>query len=337
MTGTRKGEEVKPIAWTIPGDDNADMNGFIPTKIYKEGEFTKPLYATPSPVGVDVMREALEKIAAEQKVYRGHGDYDIIPALDADEAQAVARTALASAPQSVAAKLDHEIEQDFALIKEALRIADEDRDIDTAQAEDALERISFIVAEAGWSAPAPSPSAGGEPSSLSADSQSSLDEETIEAAARVCPEMSETFSYQAAGYADGWWACIEAYRKAIRALKSKPSPQVGRGILLGCQKLAAVQASEAEEAQCAHLVLDDMGVPRADNHGAIYSLVGRIKKAVAPAPPSVEGWKLVPVEPTEAMIEAHFAAHAKARTVFASVPEIWKAMLSAAPKLSEVK
>lgn len=39
-------------------------------------------------------REALERIAGEQKVYTGHGDYDILPALDADEAQALARSVL---------------------------------------------------------------------------------------------------------------------------------------------------------------------------------------------------------------------------------------------------
>jgi hypothetical protein len=44
------------------------------------------------------------------------------------------------------------------------------------------------------------------------------------------------------------------------------------------------------------------------------------------------GWKLVPVEPTEAMVNAHFAAHAAAETVFASVPEMWAAMLAAAPQ-----
>ena len=40
------------------------------------------------------LRTALEQIADEQKVYKGHGDYDIIPALDADEAQKIARKAL---------------------------------------------------------------------------------------------------------------------------------------------------------------------------------------------------------------------------------------------------
>lgn len=34
--------------------------------------------------------------------------------------------------------------------------------------------------------------------------------------------------------------------------------------------------------------------------------------------------------PTEAMIEAHFEAHARAATVFAEVPDIWRAMIEAA-------
>lgn len=49
---------------------------------------------------------------------------------------------------------------------------------------------------------------------------------------------------------------------------------------------------------------------------------------IALVPP---GWQLVPKEPTEAMIDAHFAAHAQAKTVFAEVPAIYRAMLSAAP------
>lgn len=40
------------------------------------------------------MIEALEKIAEEQKVYLGHGDYNIVPALTAEEAQALARYVL---------------------------------------------------------------------------------------------------------------------------------------------------------------------------------------------------------------------------------------------------
>lgn len=38
-----------PYAWVIPGDDNADMTGFIAASVVKEGEFTKPLYERPVP------------------------------------------------------------------------------------------------------------------------------------------------------------------------------------------------------------------------------------------------------------------------------------------------
>jgi len=38
---------------------------------------------------------ALVEIAREQKIYKGHGDYDIAPALTADEAMMRARRALA--------------------------------------------------------------------------------------------------------------------------------------------------------------------------------------------------------------------------------------------------
>ena len=39
-------------------------------------------------------KEALEKIAEEQKIYKGHGDYDIEPALTAQGAQDLARKVL---------------------------------------------------------------------------------------------------------------------------------------------------------------------------------------------------------------------------------------------------
>jgi hypothetical protein len=47
--------------------------------------------------------------------------------------------------------------------------------------------------------------------------------------------------------------------------------------------------------------------------------------------PVAEGMVLVPKEPTEAMIDAHFKAHAIAETVFADVRDIWHAMLAARP------
>jgi acyl-CoA reductase-like NAD-dependent aldehyde dehydrogenase len=47
----------------------------------------------------------------------------------------------------------------------------------------------------------------------------------------------------------------------------------------------------------------------------------------------IEGkeWKLVPVEATAEMEEAHYQAHADSENVFASVPEVWRAVISAAP------
>lgn len=55
--------------------------------------------------------------------------------------------------------------------------------------------------------------------------------------------------------------------------------------------------------------------------------------AAAPflTPQIPDGWKLVPVEPTEEMADAHFRAHAQAKTVFAEVPALWAAMLAASP------
>lgn len=37
---------------------------------------------------------------------------------------------------------------------------------------------------------------------------------------------------------------------------------------------------QAEEAECAGMVLDDMGVPRSNGNGKTFSLVGRIRKAI---------------------------------------------------------
>jgi hypothetical protein len=42
------------------------------------------------------------------------------------------------------------------------------------------------------------------------------------------------------------------------------------------------------------------------------------------------GMVVVPREPSEAMIEAHFEAHAQAAAFFADVPDVWRAMISAA-------
>jgi len=44
---TVAGQE-QPFAWVIPGDDNANANGFLGAMCYKHGEFTKPLYVSPA-------------------------------------------------------------------------------------------------------------------------------------------------------------------------------------------------------------------------------------------------------------------------------------------------
>lgn len=48
-------------------------------------------------------------------------------------------------------------------------------------------------------------------------------------------------------------------------------------------------------------------------------------------PTTPEGWKMVPVEPTEEMNTAYFDAHAKSEFILADAPEVWAEMLSASP------
>lgn len=36
--------EREPVAWVIPGDDNADARGFLDAMAWQEGEFSRPLY-----------------------------------------------------------------------------------------------------------------------------------------------------------------------------------------------------------------------------------------------------------------------------------------------------
>lgn len=44
--------QVEPYAWVIPGDDQARDSGSIDAMAWREGEFTKPLYAQPSAAGM---------------------------------------------------------------------------------------------------------------------------------------------------------------------------------------------------------------------------------------------------------------------------------------------
>lgn len=45
------GTQTEPVAWVIPGDDNARDNGAIDAMAWREGEFTKPLYDAPPAIG----------------------------------------------------------------------------------------------------------------------------------------------------------------------------------------------------------------------------------------------------------------------------------------------
>jgi hypothetical protein len=84
-----------PVAWRCryQGERGWDYHtGADPAYPTDEIVAAEPLYGgeqTP-------FRVALEKISAEQRIYKGHGDFDTIPALSADEAQAVAREALSA-------------------------------------------------------------------------------------------------------------------------------------------------------------------------------------------------------------------------------------------------
>lgn len=75
------------------------------------------------------------------------------------------------------------------------------------------------------------------------------------------------------------------------------------------------------------------GLSPAELSNGMNNLKARAEAAearLAAASPDAQGMVLVPREPNEAMIEAHFAAHARAPTVFAEVRDIWQAMLDAA-------
>ncbi len=37
----------EPVAWVVPGDDNANAYGFVDAMAWQEGEFSRPLYAAP--------------------------------------------------------------------------------------------------------------------------------------------------------------------------------------------------------------------------------------------------------------------------------------------------
>jgi hypothetical protein len=48
-----------------------------------------------------------------------------------------------------------------------------------------------------------------------------------------------------------------------------------------------------------------------------------------------KGFAIVPKEATREIEDAHFACHAKAQTVFAEFPDLWRAMLAARPTIED--
>lgn len=68
--------EVGPVAWVIPGDDNEDCNGFIDAMAYEDGEFTRPLYAAQphDRTALDRYREKVLREAADELRGQGYGN-----------------------------------------------------------------------------------------------------------------------------------------------------------------------------------------------------------------------------------------------------------------------
>ncbi len=60
--------EAAPVVWVIPGNDTEDCNGFVDAMGYEYGEFTRPLYARPTPAPV-VPAEDLSNRRAYQVGY----------------------------------------------------------------------------------------------------------------------------------------------------------------------------------------------------------------------------------------------------------------------------
>lgn len=86
--------------WKRKADENDRKRWRIVPGAAEPGE-TWQEYAAALEAEVARLRECLEKIAGESKVYRGHGDYDIVPAFDGEEAQHIARDALTLTPREV--------------------------------------------------------------------------------------------------------------------------------------------------------------------------------------------------------------------------------------------
>ncbi|PDT86529.1 hypothetical protein [Sinorhizobium sp. BJ1] len=83
-----KPEAGEAVAWVIPGDDNARDDGWLDAMAWREGEFTRPLYAHPSshsPLSagdageIERLRKALQGLfrAGQKQGWDHHYEYEM--------------------------------------------------------------------------------------------------------------------------------------------------------------------------------------------------------------------------------------------------------------------
>lgn len=78
----QSGDDEAPVAWVIPGNDNGDMLGFISAMAWREGEFTRPLFARPQSAAVRdeaaIRNAALEDAAKVAETGDWYGQFQTV-------------------------------------------------------------------------------------------------------------------------------------------------------------------------------------------------------------------------------------------------------------------
>jgi len=121
-------------------------------------------------------------------------------------------------------------------------------------------------------------------------------------------------------------------REEVEALAQATERQIAKGPRKTIKLLKEEMASASEEKRAYLQIEIDEEEAEERNLTIIIVALRAFAKSMDAEPVVPPGWRLVPIEPTEAMIEAHFAAHAAAAPVFADVPDIWRSMLAASPQ-----
>lgn len=91
-------------------------------------------------------------------------------------------------------------------------------------------------------------------------------------------------------------------------------------------------AARAICARTCDFMRDGGDPPRCCGTCTFWDIYAQDAQAAISAYLAAEGAVMVPRIVTPLMEDAHFEAHAKSETIFASVQEVWDAMLAAAPK-----